>query len=64
MGNRARVANTARASQTATRYPSTFATRASAAVKSTAPKMIMRGGGANASMNTDTVSSRASPCTP
>ena len=30
-----------------------MATLASAAVKSTAPKMIMRGGGANDSMNTD-----------
>ena len=33
-----------------------MATRASAAVKSTAPKIIMRGGGANDSMNTETAS--------
>jgi hypothetical protein len=33
-------------------------------VNSKSKKMIIRGGGANDSMNTDTVSSRASPCTP
>jgi hypothetical protein len=31
-----------------------LATRTRAAVKSTAPKITMRGGGANDSMNTDT----------
>ncbi len=64
IGKRARVANTGRASHTVTRYPRTLPTLASAAVKSTAPKMIIRGGGANDSMNTDTSRALASPCRP
>ena len=63
-GKRRRVANTSRASHTVTRYPSTLAARTSALVKSTAPNTSIWGGGANDSMNTDTVCSRASPCSP
>ena len=47
MGNRLTVANTERASATTTLNPSSFPARASAAVKSTAPKTSMIGGGEN-----------------
>ena len=58
------MANTSRASHTVTVYPMTLAMRTRAAVKSTAPKINMSGGGAKVSMNTETVSSRASPWAP
>ena len=49
MGKRRLVAKISLASHTTTRYPSTLATLASAAVKSTAPKMSICGGGAQLS---------------
>lgn len=49
------MAKISRASMTVTWYPSTLATLASAAVKSTAPKIHIRGGGENDSTNTRTV---------
>jgi hypothetical protein len=61
LGNRSRVANTGRASQTVTRYPMNLPIFATAPAKSIAPKTYIFGGGANELTKTVTSSIRRCP---
>ncbi len=63
-GIRLRVAKTSRASTTVTWKPSSLPARASAALKSMAPKMYIRGAGANDATNTSIPVPSRSPSGP